>query len=216
MSAAKNLPAKAPASAPSAGSAVDSSRVQKISSGKVNKGKADPVGTRMHSIIADCGAADTLRHTILYFVSLEKYERAKEELRRYIESKSEYPFFKSRALKLREHCYQTIDYIQQQRSTPGILSLSFSRQQDHYEKIVNQFEALRGMLAKMEKMEMEVRLEDVRSTVVLLRAILFCSVGVISIFMFQQLGFSVYPTLLAVFDHYAAEAVNKIFETLGW
>lgn len=121
---------------------------------------------------------DSLRHAILNNVVKENYERARKELNTYVDLKPEYPNFQIKAERYVKHCMDLIQAVETKRHFPGMSSLSMSKQQEIHDRVVAHFNELKQHLVQIEKIEREQKLEDVRSTVWVLKALCH-SVGVI-------------------------------------
>jgi hypothetical protein len=121
---------------------------------------------------------DSLRRAILSAVVAENYDRARKELNRYVDTKSEFPVFQKRAERYVKHCLDLIQAVETKRHFPGLAGLSLAKQQEIHERVVGHFNELRTHLMQIEKVEREQKLNDVRSTVWFLKAICNC-VGII-------------------------------------
>jgi len=112
----------------------------------------------------EAGRIDSLKRTILSYVASESYDSAKENLEGYINFKTEFPLFQERSQRYKEHCMDLIQAIQLKRNFPGITSLSFAKQQEIHESVIQHFEELKMALNSIQKIERELKLEDLRST----------------------------------------------------
>ncbi len=79
-----------------------------------------------------------------------------------------------------QHCVELIQAIQTKRNFPGLASLSLAKQQEIHEKVIDHFEELKGNLKQIEKIEREQKLNDVRSTVWVIRMVCFCTLALIA------------------------------------
>jgi hypothetical protein len=118
----------------------------------------------------DIGRTDTLRASILALVVSENYQRANDELVAYVDLKTNFPGFQDRVARLVQHCNELIQAIQTKRNFPGLASLSLAKQQEIHEKVLEHFEELKQHLRHIEKVEREYKLDDVRSTVWVVKA----------------------------------------------
>ena len=118
----------------------------------------------------DLGNRESLTRQILKLVVSEDYDRAKDNLSEYLESRWQYPDFQDRASRYLKHCAELIHAIQTKRSFPGLASLSLSRQQEIHEKVIGHFEELKQNLKHVAKIERDHRLVDMRSTVWVIKA----------------------------------------------
>ncbi len=111
------------------------------------------------------GRSDSLKNSVLTQVVHNNYESALNELKFYIEFKSEYPSFQNRVQRYLDHCDDLIHAIDTKRNFPGLGALSLSKQQEIYERVLDHFEELKSYLGQIEQVERDVKLADVRSTV---------------------------------------------------
>jgi ribosome-binding protein aMBF1 (putative translation factor) len=113
---------------------------------------------------------NSLRSSVLGAVVSEDYDQAKEELKAYVDYKTNYPQFQERANRYVDHCSDLIQAIQTKRNFPGLASLSLAKQQAIHEKVLEHFEELKQNLKQIEKVEREHKVDDLRTTVWVLRA----------------------------------------------
>jgi hypothetical protein len=119
---------------------------------------------------SDLGRPDTLRYNILTFVINEEYDRAIKTLKDFLESDSEYPNFKLKVERYLLHSIDLIYAIRTKRNFPGISSLTRTKQQELRDKFKEHFKELRFMMKKIEDCLEELRLNDVRSTHLVIKA----------------------------------------------
>lgn len=120
--------------------------------------------------VSDLGRPDTLRYNILTFVINEEYDRAIKTLKEFLESDSEYPNFKIKVERYLLHSIDLIYAIRTKRNFPGISSLTRTKQQELKDKFKEHFKELRFMMKKIEDCMEELRLNDVRSTHIVIKA----------------------------------------------
>ncbi len=119
---------------------------------------------------SDLGRPDTLRYNILTLVINEEYDRAIKTLKEFLESDSEYPNFKLKVERYLLHSIDLIYAIRTKRNFPGISSLTRTKQQELKDKFKEHFKELRFMMKKIEDCIEELRLNDVRSTHIVIKA----------------------------------------------
>lgn len=131
----------------------------------------------------DLGKADSLRYNVIIFIKEANYERAIAELRNYYEKPSDFPKFKGRIERYIQHAIDLVRAIEMKRNFPGLDRLTIAKQQDLKFKIKQHIDELVFCIRKIERVEMSLRHEDVRSTVLIVRAV------VISAFSITLLAF---------------------------
>jgi len=119
----------------------------------------------------DIGRADTFRYNVLVFVAEENYDRAIKELKDYLALDHEYPKMRKRIERYVSHAIDLVHAVRAKRRFPGLHSLTMSKQQDIIAKFHEHFNELQKVLQVIERIQHELRLEDVRSTALVVKAI---------------------------------------------
>ena len=164
----------------------------------------------------DLGQGDSLRHVILTYVVQANYESARNELDRFVGEKSEYPLFQARAERMRRYCLDLINAIETKRNFHGLAGLPLAKQQELYENVIVHFDELKSHLKGIERQEKEARLDDVRSTAWVLKALtssVFFVVGTMLVLDLQQgLG----ESAAVVFESFVGKVADAFFNFIGW
>jgi hypothetical protein len=171
--------------------------------------------SRMQKATEDVGAVDTFRHNVLSHVATENYQRAIEEIKEYAESKNEYPTFKARAERYANYAVDLINAIKAKRSFPGLQHLSMSKQQELFDRAMEHFEDLKLTLRKIEQVDREVRLDDVRSTVWVVKALIYSFFALVALGILMEMSKGVVPAMGIVVDDAFGRIVNTLFDALG-
>lgn len=127
------------------------------------------------------------RSTVLSMVVSHKYDRAIEELNAFTKEKADFPQFRARTKRYLQHCIDLISAIKAKREFPGISTLSVSKQQELFEKVIEHFDELKQFLKRIEAVGHEVRLDDIRSTVIFLKTFIYSFYGIIIVMFFLEL-----------------------------
>jgi hypothetical protein len=154
------------------------------------------------------GKIDSLKHTILSLVSEGQYDHAKSELSRYLEMQSDYPAFKMRTYRHFNHCKDVISAINAKRSLPGLHTLPMSKQQEVMEKVLGHFEELKHYLHKIEI----VKIDDLRSTVVVIKAVIYCLFLVVGIHFLRSAAKGILQSFDYIINDYTNNLINWIFD----
>jgi uncharacterized membrane protein YccC len=170
---------------------------------------------RMKASVRDIGQVDTMRHTILSFVATENYERAIEELHRYCESKSAYPQFSVRSERYSKYAVDLINAVKAKRSFPGLQHLAMSKQQELFDRAMEHFDDLKATLRKIEQIDREVKLEDVRSTVLVVKAMIYSAFAVLVVGFLMEISRGVLPAAFVVLDSGFGDLTNWLFDKIG-
>ncbi len=126
--------------------------------------------------VSDLGRPDTLRYNILTYVINEEYERAIKTFKEFMKSESDYPNFKTKIERYSLHAIDLIYAIRTKRNFPGINALTRTKQQELKEKFREHFKELKSILRKIENCMEELRLNDVKSTRILVNSLWMATV----------------------------------------
>lgn len=165
--------------------------------------------------ISDLGRPDSLRYNVLTFVINEEYDRAIAYLKDFLNKESPYASFKLKTERYIQHSIDLIFAIRTKRNFPGLSSLTRTKQHELKEKFKEHFQELKFVIKKIENAQEELRLNDVRSTQIVVKAIwvslLLVTVSAFSIELLRGLGLTAYT----VFDEYVTLSLDWIYRTLG-
>lgn len=165
---------------------------------------------------SDLGRPDSLRYNILTWVLDERYDRAIEELKDFLEKPSEYPNFKPRITRFVNHSIDLIYAIKAKRSFPGINSLTRAKQQELREKFKEHFRELEYVLKTVEKIHGDLRVQDVRSTIYVVRALWIATVSLIVLAFGLEIVHGLAKTTVVVFDDSFGQFANWLAEVIGF
>ena len=173
------------------------------------------ISARMKASVKDAGDVEGLRAAILSRIARENYDGAIEDLKSYIESKNEYPQFKVRSERYLNYAIDLVNAIRAKRSFPGVQHLSMSKQQELFDRAMEHFEDLKVTLKKVDAIEREVRLEDVRSTVMFVKAAIYCVFAIVILAFLLEASHGLLPTIGVVVDDTFGSLVNWLFDKAG-
>ena len=159
----------------------------------------------------DLGRADTLRFNILTFVVEENYDRAIHELNTFLEKDFEYPRFRNRIERYVQHATDLVSAIRAKRRFPGVQMLTMAKQQELNEKFRAHFMALQYVLKKIEKIQTDVRIEDVRSTVWIVKAFINSLFIIFLVACALDFHRGLFTTTVVVVDDVFQEITNWVF-----
>ncbi|WII71127.1 hypothetical protein QJS83_11710 [Bdellovibrio sp. 22V] len=165
---------------------------------------------------AELGRPDSLRFNILTWVLDERYDRAIEELKDFLEKPSEYPNFQSKITRYIHHSVDLIYAIKAKRSFPGINSLTRAKQQELREKFKEHFRELQYVLKIVEKIQGDLRVQDVRSTIYVVRALWFSFLAIIILAFWMEVVHGLAKTSVIVFDDLFGKAANWLASIIGF
>jgi hypothetical protein len=159
----------------------------------------------------DLGRADTLRFNVLTFVVEEDYERAISELKNFIARDFEYPRFRERVERYIQHAIDLVNAIRAKRKFPGANMLTMAKQQELNDKFAAHFSELTYVLKKVEKIQTDVRIEDVRSTVWILKALMYSVFAIAIVAFLLDVNQGLFRTTVVVVDDLLMEMTRAFF-----
>ena len=160
------------------------------------------------------GRIDSLRHTILRFVVEGSYDTASSELIRYESMQKEYPTFRKRARPYLEHCQDVIQAVKSKRNMPGLQGLPMAKQQELFERVLEHFEELKVYLKKIEIIEKDVKLEDLRSTVLVVKALAYSVFAIVIVVFVRSAAVNIFQSFDYVLDDYVNRSINYVFDLI--
>ncbi len=164
----------------------------------------------------DFGKPDSLRYKVLTLVLQEAYDRAIAELREFGESESAYPKFKDKVSRFVAHCVDLVFAIKTKRNFPGMNSLTRAKQQELMEKFKEHYKELQFMLRKIEKVETDLRVEDARSTIYVIRALWIAALCLGLVWFITEIVRGMAITSTIVFEDLLDKGAAYLFELIGW
>lgn len=163
----------------------------------------------------DLGRHGSLRYNILTWVLDERYDRAIQELRDFGQVPSPYPTFHDKTERYIHHSIDLIFAIKAKRNFPGINSLTRAKQQELREKFKEHFRELRLILMRVEKVETDLRIDDVRSTIYVVRALWVAVVAVIALAFALEIFRGLAETVGLVADDSLTKLTDWLFGLIG-
>lgn len=173
------------------------------------------ISARMKASAKDAGGPGSLRNLILTSIASDNYQRAIDDIKEYLDSKNEYPQFRVRSERYLSYAVDLVNAIKAKRSFPGMQHLSMSKQQELFDRAMEHFEDLKVTLKKVEQIEKEVRLDDVRSTVWVVKALVYCLFAFLALAFVREASKGVLPSAYVVVDGASDDAINWIFDKIG-
>jgi predicted RNA-binding protein with EMAP domain len=161
----------------------------------------------------DMGQADTLRFNVLTYVVEENYEGAIRELKNFLERDSEYPKFRERVERYIQHAVDLVNAIRAKRKFPGAQMLTMAKQQELNEKFVSHFSELQFILKKVEHIQRDLRLEDIRSTVWIVKAAISSAIVIAVVAFLLDVNQGLMATTMIVVDDIFREFMNWMFKS---
>jgi hypothetical protein len=165
---------------------------------------------------SEMGKADTLKYNINYFVVDENYDKAIEEIQNYMLVKVDLPNYQEKIKPYLNHCIDLVHAIRAKRGFSKNISLTRSKQQELHETIKVHYDELQFSLKKIEQIRNQLTLEDMRSTIWIIKSTVY-SIAAILLLMFlkELLNGGILDSFLIVFEHAIDEMINWFFNLLS-
>jgi hypothetical protein len=119
----------------------------------------------------DLGKIGSVRYRVMRCLRDENYEGAVKELEQFLKEPSDFPDFHERVERYVSHSISLVRAIEMKRNFPGINRLTMAKRQDMKLRIKQHIDELVYYMKKVERTETKLRMEDLRSTVFIIRAI---------------------------------------------
>jgi hypothetical protein len=179
------------------------------------KSGQDPALFRLESEKTDMGRADSFRYNVLTWVLDERYDRAIQEIKTFMDTPSQFPNFHGKIGRYMSHSIDLIYAIKAKRNFPGISSLTRAKQQELREKFKEHFKELQMILKRVEEVERDLKIHDARSTIYVIKAIWVASLAIIILAFFLEIVRGLGETTAIVADDTANRVNESIFNLIG-
>jgi len=146
------------------------------------------------------GKIDSLRRHVLKCVVEAQYDDANKVIEDYIEMKSLYPKLRERVEVQMRHSAELINAIRAKRNFPGLHLLSMSKQQEILEHAIHHFDELKLTLKGIEQIVRDEALQDIRSTVWVVRSATYSVVAIIAAAFIVEFSGALGQPLWTVFN----------------
>ncbi len=160
----------------------------------------------------ELGKADTLRYNVLTYVVEENYERAARELKKFLESDFAYPNLRQRIERYILHSIDLINAIRVKRSFPGANMLTMAKQRELNEKFIMHLRELQMILVKVEEIQHDIRIADIRSTVIVVKTFSYCLIALVAAAFIVDVQKGLFITVMNVTDDLFQEFVSWVFK----
>jgi hypothetical protein len=164
----------------------------------------------------DFGAPDSFRFNVLTKVMTEKYEVAVQMLNDFQSEPSEYPDYKSKASRYIQHSIELIQSIKAKRGFSGMDSLTSTKQQELIEQFKGQIKSLQHTLKSIEKIEGDLRVQDVRSTIYVVSAFWYALLTVVIFAFILECAYGLLSTGLTAGDGFMGDLAHFVATKIGF
>lgn len=157
------------------------------------------------------GRLDGLRYTILSLVVEGRYDTAVAEISYYANSERKLEVFRSKAQRYLNHCEELIRAVESKIKFCQTRTITRSQKHQLYVMVIKHFQELTDSLKKIERIENDIRVTDLKSTVWVLKSFIMC-LGFLIIFAMVREAYLTMkePSLVIVND-----SIEFIFRLVG-
>jgi len=159
----------------------------------------------------EMGRADTLRYNVNYFVIEENYDRAIEELENYKKIEFDLPGYQQKIGPYLNHAIDLVNAIRAKRSFSKNLSLTRSKQQEIRDTIKGHYDELQFTFKKIEQVRNNLMLEDMRSTVWIIKAVVYSVSAIMVLLFIKELINGIIENFMLVFESAVEDLIDWIF-----
>lgn len=191
--------------------------VKAVNYEQLEKEKVQQLQANIQSRLAaqSLGKIDSLRHTVLSSIVRGDYDKACEDLDRYVLLKADFPTFKHRTEAHIQHCKELVNAIRAKRNFPGLTAMTMSKQQEMLDHVLAHFEELKHVVKHIERIAKDCALEDVRSTAWLLKIISYVVIAVVGVAFMLDFTKSLGRPLMVVYNDFSETLWQLIARTFG-
>lgn len=154
---------------------------------------------------------ENLKSEVLTLVADDKFDDSIGVLNQFLNQPSDFPQFKIKMERLVSHSVDLVNAIRAKKNFPGLSNLTRSKQQEIAEKTKDHFNELQVTISKMERVMEQLKREDVRSTIWIIRSVIYAS-GVIVIVAFLK---EITGGLWTVFEAVVSNWLDKIIDWIS-
>lgn len=190
---------------------LDDFNLEELTSSASQSGGGEDSSVQIGKSVSKDRKSDSLRTTVLGFVAKDKYESAIRELRFYQEVSGDISVFKERTERYFDHCEELILAIKAKKNFPGIDALPMAKRQELFERVEQHFEDLQTTLKRVEQIENDIKVQDARSTIWVLQALIVSGVAVIM----WAIAVETFKTMGLTFDIMLEDIAEIFFKLIG-
>lgn len=157
------------------------------------------------------GRLDGLRYTILSLVVDGRYDTAIAEISFYANSEQKLQVFRTKAQRYLNHSEELIRAVESKIKFCQTRTITRSQKHQLYIMVMKHFRELTDSLKKIERIENDIRVNDLKSTVWVLKAFVMCTGVVIMFGMIREALMTMHDPFMVVIN----DSVQYIFKLIG-
>lgn len=157
------------------------------------------------------GQLDGLRYTILSLVVEGRYDTAIAEINFYGNSERKLQAFRNRSKRYFIHCEELIRAVESKMKFCQTRTITRSQKHELYMMVSKHFHELVDSLKKIERIENDIRVKDLKSTVWVLKAFFVCTSLLLAFAMTKEAITTMREPSLVLVD----DLVDFVFKLIG-
>jgi hypothetical protein len=185
--------------------------VPAITTGKNGKAQFNLKGEQI-----DLGKPESFRYEILMKVIQENYGGALADLNELIHGPSEYPDFREKTERYVQHAIELVQAIKAKRNFAGMDSLTSAKQQELVDQFKSQIKVLQNTLKTVEKIQGDLRVQDVRTTIYVVQAFWYAMLSLTVFAFILDLFSGLLGTTLVAGDGFLSDIAHFIATKVGF
>lgn len=126
-----------------------------------------------------------LQYSVLLCVTEKRYDEAVRMLNAYEKSKASGPY-KKRTSPIFHHAEELIHAIETKKNFPSMNNLTQNKQEEIHQKTLENWEDLKICLRRLRTIEKDMSTEDARSSIWVIKAIIFSFVVSLTVFIISE------------------------------
>lgn len=164
----------------------------------------------------EMGQADTLRYNVNVFILGEQFELAVREIEGYMAKDFDLPGFKEKIKPYLNHAIDLVNAIRAKQGFSKHISLTRSKQQELQETLRTHYDELQYAFKKIEQIRYQLQLDDLRSTVWIIKSATFSVFVIVGFIFINELIDGAASNFALVIDDYLTQGTQALAEFLGW
>ena len=157
------------------------------------------------------GPGDSLRYNVFTHIIENQTQRAVQHVEEYCHKHPEFPLFKIKVQRNAKHAIDLIHAIQAKREFLGSGYLTMAKQQELHEKLKFHIGELQQTLRRMEKTFHDLKVEDARSTMIVMKTAVYSLLTILGVAFFLDMVMNGgFRRLLTTVDQIVLDLVHLI------
>lgn len=150
------------------------------------------------------------QYNLLVTMSEFHFDNAMKMVKDYQELRTSYNLYRKQTEKIYEGLLEIIQLIKSKLETPGLRAMLPNKQEEVFEAVYESWDIFKSLLKRLRAVERELATEDARSTLIVVKAIIFSVTMILVVFIITEIFRSVGKSFTAFLED-AVKSVIKLF-----